>query len=362
MIKKISFFLPDLRGGGAERVLVTLANQFASKANVDLVLCRARGPLLEECSQDVHIVDLNVQDEYRSLIPLGRYLRQSCPDVLLSTLDLSSMVAVLVKKLTGSQSKIIIRLANTVSIQERSWIKKKAEQNLMRLLYSRANGLIAVSRGVAKDFIEYTGISEEHIHVIYNPVITQRLSELSDLPVLHPWFTEHDLPVILAVGRLSQQKNYPLLIQAFAALQKEIPSRLLILGEGSMREEIAGLTKSLGLANRVEMPGFDPNPFAYMKKADCFVLSSDYEGLPNALIQAMACGCPVVSTDCPSGPREILADGLYGHLVPVGNVEAMMEGLKKSLNGDHRKPPQAWMQQFELDFVAEQYWQLIESV
>jgi glycosyltransferase involved in cell wall biosynthesis len=361
MLNKISFFLPDLRGGGAERVFVTLANQFASRAQVELVLCRKAGPLLDECSPAVRIVDLEAGDEYQSLMPLTQYLRSDQPDVLLSTLNFSSIVAMVAARMAGGDTKNIIRLANTISLEKRSKSKKMVEKALIRWLFPQAQALIAVSKGVAQDFARYTGIPEARIHVIYNPVYSQAVLTQSEAPLDHPWFTTHDRPVLLAVGRLEQQKNYPLLVQAFAALQKELPSRLLILGEGSAREEIESLVNSLDLRERVDLPGFVPNPYAYMKQSDCFVLSSDYEGLPNALIQAMACGCPVVSTDCPSGPREILKDGEYGHLTPVGDERSLTEAIIQCLSGDTRRPPKTWLEQFEVEFVAEQYWQVIQN-
>jgi len=360
--ERISFFLPNLQPGGAERVFVTLANHFAGLTKVDLVLCNSQGALLTEVSPQVQLVDLGARNEYYSLIPLMKYLNQNSPDVLLSTLDLSSIIAVLAKKLSNSQTGLIIRLASTISIQERSRAKKKTEQFLMKRLFPYANAIVAVSQGVAQDFMEYTGNAGDKIRVIYNPAVSQKLFEQAEMPVTHPWLVEHDLPVILAVGRLARAKNYPLLVRAFAALQPDIPSRLLILGEGDERSHIEDLARSLGVIDRVEMPGFDPNPFASMKKADCFVLSSDYEGLPNVLIQAMACGCPVISTDCPSGPREILAGGQYGHLVPVGDEGSLLEAMRRSLGGDRRKPPETWMRQFELDHVAEQYWRLIQNI
>jgi glycosyltransferase involved in cell wall biosynthesis len=361
MLNKISFFLPDLRGGGAERVLVTLANQFASRAQVELVLIRKTGPLLDECSPALHIVDLEAGDEYQSLMPLTQYLRSHQPDVLLSTLSLSSIMAIVAVRMAGGDTKNIIRLASTTSLEKRSKSKKMIEKALIRWLFPQAQALIAVSKGVAQDFAHYTGIPESRVHVIYNPVYSQAVLTQSEAPLDHPWFTIHDLPVLLAVGRLEQSKNYPLLVQAFAALQKELPSRLLILGEGGAREEIESLVNSLDLRDRIDLPGFVSNPYAYMKQADCFVLSSDYEGLPNALIQAMACGCPVISTDCPSGPREILKEGEYGHLTPVGDANSLTDAIIKCLSGDQRKPPKTWLEQFEVEFVAEQYWQAIQN-
>jgi len=361
MIERLALFLPDLRGGGAERVIITLANHYAGRTQVDLVLCRASGALLHERASEVSIIDLGARSEYYSLLPLANYLKRTRPNVLLSTLNVSSFAAVAAVKLSGVPTRNVIRIANTISHERRGWVKKKIEQALVKGLFPQASRLIAVSQGVAADFARYAGIPADRIQVIYNPVIAQTLLDQAAEPVDHPWFNPPDLPVLLAVGRLTEQKNYPLLIKAFAALQPDIPSRLLILGEGELRPALTRLAGALGIADRVDLPGYAPNPFAFMQKADCFVLSSDYEGLPNALIQAMACGCPVVSTDCPSGPREILRDGEYGHLTPVGDAAGLMDALKRCLGGDHRKPPEIWLRQFAVEFSAEQYWQVIQN-
>jgi glycosyltransferase involved in cell wall biosynthesis len=350
-----------LRGSGAERVFVTLANQFTSRTQVDLVLCRAAGPLLEECRPEVNVVDLNVRNEYQSFVPLWRYLRKARPDVLLSTLNLSSLAAIAAVRISGAPTRNIVRIANTLSVEKRSRGKKRVERALVKWFYPRASRLIAVSQGVASDITHYTGIPTERIQIIYNPVISSKLLEQAAEPIDHPWFDNHDLPILLAVGRLEPQKNYLLLIKTFAALQRDIPCRLLILGEGESRPELERLVGALGIADRVDLPGYAPNPFAYMQKADCFVLSSDYEGLPNVLIQAMACGCPVVSTDCPSGPAEILKGGEFGQLVPSGDASALADAIKACLAGDQRKPPKAWLEQFEVNFAAEQYWQVIQN-
>lgn len=361
MIDKIAFFLPNLQGGGAERVVVTLANSFSKRVNVDIVLCDANGPLLKECSQNVKLINLNVKNEYFCLSPLVNYINKHSPDVFLSTLDLANIMVLIAKKISGFQKKIIIRLSNTVSKQKRSFFKKKIERFLMKNFYNTADVIIAVSNGVAKDFSLYTGINEKRVSVIYNPVISEDLYTLANEKIDHPWFVDHDLPVILAVGRLTKQKNYPLLIKAFARLQEKIPCRLLILGEGNERQKIHDLVNSFELNEYVDMPGFQQNPFAYMKKADCFVLSSDYEGLPNVLIQAMACGCPVVSTDCPSGPREILGDGKFGYLVPVGDADSLAFSMMQILNGQILKPSVDWMEKFTLENVVEQYWQFFNA-
>jgi glycosyltransferase involved in cell wall biosynthesis len=209
---------------------------------------------------------------------------------------------------------------------------------LVRHTYRRAEGIIAVSQGVAEDIVRFTGISKERVHTLYNPVVTPEIGERAREPVDHPWFKPGAPPVILGAGSLSVQKDFDTLVRAFALLRQSQEAKLIILGEGKRRRELEKVIHQLNLGADVELPGFVPNPFAYMGKAALFVLSSRWEGLPGVLIQAMACGCPVVSTDCPSGPREILDAGRYGSLIEVGDVpglaHAMQEALTTPLSGE----------------------------
>jgi glycosyltransferase involved in cell wall biosynthesis len=203
--------------------------------------------------------------------------------------------------------------------------------------------------------LQLSPIPIQKVHVIYNPVVSPELYEKADAPLEHPWFRSNQPPVILGVGRHRPQKGFDTLLRAFARVRQETPARLVILGEGPERPNLERLASELGVAADVDMPGFDPNPFRYMRRAGVFVLSSRYEGLPNVLIQALACGCPVVSTDCPSGPSEILDGGRYGALVPVDDVEAMAGAIVRALLGQVAPAPSAWLEQFRVEVVAEQY-------
>jgi glycosyltransferase involved in cell wall biosynthesis len=199
--------------------------------------------------------------------------------------------------------------------------------SLARHFYPRADAIIAVSNGIADDLAQVTGLPRERITTIYSPVITPELQEKARAPLDHPWFAQGSPPVLLGVGRLVPQKDFPTLLKAFARVRAVRKARLVILGEGIRRMELETLVRELGVAADVTLPGFVANPFPYMAGASVFVLSSAWEGLPGVLIEAMACGCPVVSTDCPSGPAEILDGGAYGPLVPVGNDEALAKAI-----------------------------------
>ena len=207
----------------------------------------------------------------------------------------------------------------------------------MRLAYPFADAIVAVANGVKRDLIQNYKVPGNKIKVIYNPVVTDELISLSQEEFYHQWFQDNNVPVIVAVGRLTSQKNFKLLINAFAKVSEILDSRLVILGEGEMRGELEALVDDLNIGSKVELPGFAGNPYVWLKNASLFVLSSDYEGLPGTLIQAMACGVPVVSTNCPSGPDEILENGKWGRLVPTGNLSALETAIIQTLQ-DKKHP------------------------
>ena len=205
----------------------------------------------------------------------------------------------------------------------------------------------------------FTGVSPEKVRTIYNPVVTEDLAVQAQAPLAHPWFdvdASERIPVVLAAGRLTGQKDYPTLLRAFKEVRNQRPARLMILGEGQQRSALEALVKDLGIQEDVSLPGFVDNPFAYMARADLFVLSSAWEGLPGVLIQAMACGCPVVSTDCPSGPREILEGGTYGPLVEVGDARGLAEAMLSTLESSV-PPPQlkARASDFSVEAISDEY-------
>ena len=323
--------------------------------SVDFVLAKAEGPLLSEAHPKAQIINLNTRSPFIMFIGLVKYLRTKKPDVLLSPFEVTSVIAVLAKKLTRISTRIVVRISVHLSKNKRTRWKKIVERWVVSRLYPLADGIVTVSHGVAEDFAVYTGISPERIKVIYNPIISEQLLHAALEPVSHPFFMDGQPPVILGVGRLTEQKDFSTLIRAFDIVRKSIPARLIILGEGEERKMLEELIISLDMQDVVDLPGFTLNPFAFMKKASVFVLSSKWEGLPGVLIQALACDCPVVSTDCPSGPSEILNDGQYGYLVPVGDVDAMAKAMEAALKGDIKKPPKSWLEQYQLDVVTRQY-------
>ncbi len=301
----IALYLPDLKGGGAEYVMVELANGFATKGLlVDLVLDQSRGPNLERLLPSIRLVDFAATNTYTAFPKLLKYLHTQEPRVVLSTLNLNNLTSLIARRMTRASTKVYVRVANTDSIQYRPPIKKMMERILLTLLYPWADQVICVSKGVANDLMGFTGLSRSHIRVIYNPAISHEIAMMASQPVNDPWFEQGALPVILGVGRLARAKGFSNLIQAYSKVKKNHPSKLLILGEGEERPKLETLISELGLTADVSLPGFVANPYAYMSKSAVFVMSSLWEGLPNALIQALSVGVPVVSTNCQSGPSE----------------------------------------------------------
>ena len=354
---RIAIFFHDLGIGGAERVMLQLAQGFVESGHpVDLVLARAEGPLLTEVPSRVQIVDLKTRSPIQMFFGLISYLREKRPSVLLSPFEVTSVIAILAKKITRLPVRVIIRVSVHISRNKRNvrW-KKALEKFVVSRVYLWADGIITVSEGVAEDLSIYTGIPLERITVIYNPVISDQLLKAVEAPTNHRFFSDSEYPVVLGVGRLAEQKDFSTLIGAFDILRKKIPARLIILGDGEERSHLENLIQAFGLQELVDLPGFDTNPFAFMRRASMFVLSSKWEGLPGVLIQALACGCPVVSTNCLSGPSEILKDGQYGYLVPVGDVDAMANAMEMTLMGKIRHPPNDWLGQFTIGAVIPQY-------
>jgi len=352
----LAIFFHDFGVGGAERVMLQLARGFIDLGHpVDLVIGRAEGPLLSEVPSRARIINLDVGNPFSMFVRLMRYLRAERPGALLSPFEVTSVIAILAKRISRVSTRVVIRISVHLSKNKRTRWKKLVEKLVVSKVYPLADGIVTVSRGAAQDLSVYARISPAHIQVINNPVISDELLLAAGKPVEHPFFNADEDPVILGVGRLTEQKDFSTLIQAFDILRKRIPSRLIILGDGEERPALENLIRASGLQDVVDLFGFELNPFAFMKKASVFVLSSKWEGLPGVIIQALACDCPVVSTDCLSGPSEILKNGQYGHLVPIGDIEALASAIESVLSGDVRHPPKSWLEQYQIDFVIPQY-------
>jgi glycosyltransferase involved in cell wall biosynthesis len=348
-----------MRGGGAERSMANLARGLAERGHsVDLVLARAEGPYLEKLPNEVRIIDLKASRVVKSMPALMRYMRREKPDALVSSVDYVNLIALWARLLSGAKLRLVINEQNNISTNAVNSPRRRQQLVpwLARRFYKRADAIVAVSEGVKSDLAAVLRLPSERIDVIYNPsVIEQVVRAEARLDVEHPWFQGQQVPTLLAVGRLTAQKDYPTLLRAFAKLRKEKQSRLVILGEGEDRSSLESLTRELGIDEDVSLPGFAGNPFAYMARATVFVMSSRWEGLPTVLVEALCCGVPVVSTDCPSGPREILNDPRCSRLVPVSDVDALYSALSAALDGELQKPDRGSWQPFEMNTITDRY-------
>ena len=359
---RIAIFLLYLGGGGAERVMLNLGCGLAEQGfEVDLVLGNAWGPHLKKVPPEIRIVDLQVSQTIGSLAALSRYLRQEKPLALISAMHYGNEIALWAKRSAGVSTKIIITEHNTLSqsLRNKAKFKNRIIPFFVRSFYRWADEIVAVSKGVAKDLAGISGLPLERIQVIYNPVVTPNLLEKAKEPVKHSWFEKREFPVILGVGKLEAQKDFSTLIRAFAIVRQTNVCRLVILGWGPDRPKLEALIQDLGLEKDVALLGYVDNPYCYMARASVFALSSAWEGLPTVIIEALALKVPVISTDCQSGPAEILENGKYGSLTPVGDCDALAQQILQVLCGQSQKINLDWLDQFTLKTATQKYLELL---
>jgi glycosyltransferase involved in cell wall biosynthesis len=346
--------------GGAERIMIGIAESLVEGGyDVDLVLAERRGELLQQVPTAVRIVELESASRatvlaalpgfpWSSILDLGRlairnrlilklpsfatYLREEAPCVLLVTVLKNSLLALWARHLAGVDLRLVVREANVHSLQHAGRSRDNPILNrLARKWYPHADTFVAISQGVATDLTHSLGIPAGRISTIHNPVDADNVARLASTPIDHPWLRA-DIPLLLSVGRLAQQKDHATLLRAFAIVWREREVRLLVLGEGSCRRELEKLSCELGVERDVSFPGITSNPYPFMASASCFVLSSAWEGFGNVLIEALACGCPVVSTDCQSGSAEILDGGRFGRLARTGDPVDLARAIVETLD------------------------------
>ncbi len=361
----VCFFLPNLNEGGIQRTAVNLADYFVDQGlKVDFLLDRVIGPFVKQvpnCSQIIDFKSPRLRDSVSALIS---YLKREQPKALISYTHYHDEIAILAKHLSGVSTKIAVSTQNTLLGIPRPPLQNLPgflgltpyyPHTLIKLFYTWADVVLASSEGVAQDVAKISALPFEKIQVIYNPIVTPKLLEKAQEPVEHPWFQTGEPPVILGVGRLTKQKSFETLIQAFYQVLKQVKARLIILGTGPDQAKLQSLLYKLSLENEVSLQGFVENPYAYMTRAKVFVLSSAWEGFGNVLVEAMAVGTPVISTDCQSGPSEILADGKYGYLTPVGDSPAIAEAILQVLYGNYKRVDSNWLNQFSIQNSAQKY-------
>ena len=367
--RRVALLMKSLGGGGVQRSMLQLARGLVERGiALELLVCRPTGEFRKLVPDGVPIVELPATPpgsarlkvlaaapadwralllpvlvppvspwHLRHLTALTERLREEPPDVLITSSSYLSLAALWARDAARAPTAVIVsergNLTSHVSHGRRRFrLRLRHLPPLVRRVYPRADAIVAVSEGVARDLAAHAGIAHERIETIYNPVVTPELDALAKEQPEHPWFGDGGAPIVLGAGRLVAQKGFQTLIDAVAQLRRERPLRLLVLGEGKYRAALESRAARTGLGADFSLPGFTDNPFAFMSRASAFALSSAYEGLPGVLIQALACGCPVVSTDCPDGPSEILEKGAYGPLVPVGDAAALARALGQVLD------------------------------
>nr|HID14046.1 glycosyltransferase [Anaerolineae bacterium] len=327
--------IPGLGGGGAERALVNLLRHLdGGRFQVQLAAFEATGPFRREVPVEIPVHDLNGRRQYdvRLVVRLARLLHSERPDAVLSVMRYANVVALLAARLSRFNGPVIVNEQNNPSAEFEQFGGRWFKSLALRYLYPRAGKITAISQGIATELASRWGVPGDKVVVIPNPVDVAQIRHLAQEPSPHPWLTDKQIPVIIGVGRLHPQKDFGLLVRAFRLVRNAQATRLIILGEGPERDLLENEVQQLGLASDVLLPGFQDNPFAWMGRADAFVLSSRYEGFGNVIVEAMALGRPVIATNCPFGPGEIIGDNVSGLLVPVGDEQALARAITRVLN------------------------------
>lgn len=325
---KIAIFVSFSGEGGVERMIAHLCEGFlAAGVAVDLLLIKDRGTALKLVPAGVKQIKLG--EHATTCLPrLIDYLKRERPAALLSSKHRANQIAILARALAKVETRLLVKIETnlTASLAKQNWFKRFLFTRQLRLFYPHADGIIGVSQGVSDDLHQLIGGDSTRFHTVYNPVLPKDLESRAREPVAHPWLGG-ETPVVIGAGRLTRQKDFATLLRAFALVLQQRPARLLLLGDGPERGRLEALAAELGISEDVDFYGFVANPFPFIARSDLFVLSSAWEGFGNVLVEAMALGVPVVSTDCPSGPREILRDGTLGPLVPVADPVALAAAI-----------------------------------
>lgn len=328
--KKVALFVPSLHGGGAERVTVTLANGFSrAGVKVDLLLAETAGPYLGDVSPAVRVFDLRARRVAASIPKLAYYLRDERPDAVLSAQYHANVAITIAYRLASSTARLVLVEHTTPTHSQSRSLRDRLVKATIPFIYPRADAVVGVSRGVV-DSLATLGVPRDKMRVIYNPIVCEHMLAMSEQECEHPWLQDGAVPVFVSVGRLEPDKDFENLLRAFYIVRMTVAARLLVLGEGRLRSKLESFARSLGISNDVQFIGFRSNPFPYMRRANTFVLASRWEGFGNVIVEAMAFGTPVVSTNC-AGPAELLDGGRLGLLVAVGRPESLACALLQAI-------------------------------
>ncbi len=351
--KKIYFIVPSMRGGGSERVISILVNNLdRTKYDVSLVLLQKEGRYLDDLASDVKIIDLNAKRARYSIFKIVKILMDDKPDIVFSTLGHLNLLISMLRFFFPKSMKFIARESSIVSVNNNQEKFPKVFDFLYRKFYDNFDLIISQSHCMKNDLVNNYDIVEDKIKVINNPVDIDKITKLMQTDEI--LFDKNKIN-LLSVGRLNAVKGYDLLFQSLAKLDDKY--HLTILGEGAQKESLLKLSLDLGIQNRVIFKGFESNPYKYMAQANLMVLSSRYEGFPNVVLEANACGTPVVAFNCSGGTGEIIEDGVNGFLVACGDVNLLAKRIDEAVvfEWDKEKVSLLILKRYNLDYIIEKY-------
>lgn len=353
---RICIFFHRFDGGGAEKVTIRLANELKKRGHDITVAVRYNYGISKELLNDkIKIYDMELPEKgkikknFKNIKKLCSLLNDGTFDIMMAVMSEMAEVAAIAYFFSKKKTPLVCVLHNTISTEKRSF--QSIRRRLRDFFDDQYSLVVAVSEAVREDYLKCCNTKKSKVFTIYNPVVDEQIGELAECNPDHPWlYAGHEWKTLLLIGRLSYQKNHILMFQALKLLRQKGDFRLILLGEGEEEMYLKNAVKTLGIEKWVDFLGYSKNPFAFMANCDALVLSSHYEGLPTVLIEALACGCHIVSVDCPSGPREILEDGKYGTLVQTNNAEALKNGIIYEL---HRKVDREFLKERALQFSVD---------
>jgi glycosyltransferase involved in cell wall biosynthesis len=359
----VAIFLYRLRCGGAERVMLTLAEEFIRRGlSVDVIAFDASGEFAANLPSSARLVDIGSLKISKAQDALKKYIDDSPPTAILANGDRCMTAAFWAKYHAQNKTRIVGVVHNDLlgplSLDDVTFKEKilaRMKKFPMSFIYRQLDTIIAVSEGVANSVCEFLGYPRDRISVIYNPADLGALARKAAEPAEHQWFVKKKAPIIISAGRLAKEKDFPTLLRAFRLLTDKAPARLAIIGDGPERATLENLINELGLSGKAELLGFQENPFKYVARADLFALSSVFEGFGMVILEAMALGIPAVSTNCPSGPAELLR-AHPDRLVPTRDPQALADAMESGLKIGHEEND---MTEYSVQNCAGKYLELI---
>lgn len=365
---RIAFLIHSLSGGGVSNVCVKLANELASRGIfIDLIVLN-KLPHNETVSENIRLIHLESWKGCTMIFKLARYLKHEQPAVLISSTITGILISLIVRKFIIPKLKLVIRIdGHYSSLYKALSLQTSVQMYMIKRFLSvpdTVDIIICVSVSVADDMKKWIPQAANLVTYVPNPVVNSTLFEMSKVPVEHPWFNDPKIPIIISVGRLHiREKNQPILFRAFSEIIKERNARLVVIGDGPDIEKLLALSKDLKILEHTHFFGFQDNPLRYIAKAQVFVQTSLFEGLPTVIIEALACGTPIIATDCPGGTREILEDGKWGTLIPVDDWKALVREIHEVL--DHHEGPRQPIQriwEYSVTASADQFLRILNRV